>query len=235
MLRKNLLFLWFLLFLLPACSQETEPVVQYTTPKPETVFAENHVPGAQPPPREGRRAAEKKRTPANGPAEQLWGLMVIDGPTTWFFKYQGPADQIEGDKFAELAGSVHFAGGKPVWKTPTGWRTLPEDDPRNRRSDVRFGTVLTGSATDAPEVSVTKFPTREPLENYILQNVNRWCNQLGVPPRTKENLYTSLTEKQREEDRFVEVVKRKIDGRQAVLVHMKGYRQARRGPPFFGR
>lgn len=221
--------------LLAGCRDESPQIEQYTIPKDRDVFEANHVGDATYPGDEAANRATPTRTAAPRKAE-LQVAMIIDGPATWFFKYQGPPEDLSLEKYAEFLNSIHFRDGEPQWKLPEGWSQLPDDDPRNRGFVPRYATILTGGDDDAVEVAVTKLPTgTQPREEYILINVNRWRKLLGLKPTTAGKLYRTATGDAKNGGRIEEVVKRNIDGRTAVLVHLTGTLQPKGRPPFMGR
>lgn len=59
---------------------------------------------------------------------------------------------------------------KPTWTTPSAWKELPP-------SGMRAASFNTGSPE--VDVSVTTFPGPA---GGLLENVNRWRNQIGLPP-----------------------------------------------------
>lgn len=75
----------------------------------------------------------------------------------------------------EVAASNH----SPVhWTTPKGWKELAP-------TDLRAGNFLVTVGDKKAEVSIIPFPGKVGTE---LQNVNRWRNEIGLPPITGSEL-----------------------------------------------
>jgi len=153
-----------------ACSagcQRSEQIARYTVEKL--------------PPIEERAAAE----PTSGPSapreatDRTLAAIVPLGAKGWFFKITGPKDRVEGanEAFEAFLKSVKFdADGKPHWTLPDGWQEQPG-------SQIRYATLVLPGEGKPLEVSVTVLPKSEgDDEQYLLVNVNRWRNQLQLPP-----------------------------------------------------
>ena len=99
-----------------------------------------------------------------------------DGPATaWIYKLVGPADAVadEREKFDELVRST-VVSSSAKWTTPEGWTQQPG-------SGLRFATLVVDGSDPALEVSVTKLPLFGGRDDYLLQNINRWRGQVGLP------------------------------------------------------
>ncbi|HEY1191967.1 MAG TPA: hypothetical protein VGE74_30335, partial [Gemmata sp.] len=103
---------------------------------------------------------------------RLLGLMVPADNPVWFFKYNGPADELnkyEAD-FDKLAASVKMVGGEPEFTPPEGWKRGP-----GRDGFVKvFATVLTNDGKQ--EVSITQ------SGGGVETNLNRWVGMIGLQP-----------------------------------------------------
>ncbi len=106
---------------------------------------------------------------------RLLGLMVPAGDPTWFFKFSGPADQIEEfvADFDAIAASIKPApgGGVPDFALPAGWK----------RGGPRGGFVPVAETLNPPgggglEVTVTQSGGGVPA------NLGRWISQIGLQP-----------------------------------------------------
>jgi hypothetical protein len=117
----------------------------------------------------------------------MLAAIVPHGERVWFFKLVGPAAPVseQAGRFREFVGSIRFAdeAAAPEWKLPAGWSQQPS-------SGMRHATI----AIDAPgtplELSVT--PLRAAtgdFNDYVVQNVERWRQQLGLPPTSKVRLF----------------------------------------------
>ena len=128
--------------------------------------------------------------PAPPPANRMLAAMIPHETQAWFFKLVGPDETVAGQSpdFTAFVKSVRFAagGGKPAWTLPAGWIEAPG-------SDVRFATLKIATVSPPLEVSVTVLPLAEDLEGYTLSNVNRWRNQLQLPPFDKAQLNQEAT------------------------------------------
>lgn len=156
--------------------------------------------------------------------------MVPQQEQTWYFKMTGPEKAVEAEmeNFLRLVSSLKFdkAGGtQPSWELPEGWTEEPG-------SGMRFRTLKTGG--DEPqEVSVIPLDGDATDDDYLLQNINRWRGQLGLPPKSSKTLFTTNT-------RTDEARRETLAGRSVVLVNFVGHAQpsdmgGSGGPPFAGR
>jgi len=102
----------------------------------------------------------------------------------WFFKAMGPADSVAKHKasFDAIVQSVEFSEGTPRWKLPTGWT-------ERAGSDMRFAT-LSPAPPSTLELTVTQLPAATYNE---ADNINRWRNQLELPPLAAEELDAHVT------------------------------------------
>jgi hypothetical protein len=111
---------------------------------------------------------------------QMVAAIVLRGDKAWFFKATGPTALMKekAQAFTKFVGSVRFGTeGTPIWTLPDGWVQRPG-------SSLRFATIEMGAAPTALELSVMELPKHEDDASYLLANVNRWREQLGLPPTT---------------------------------------------------
>ncbi len=147
-----------------------EPIREYVVPKPEVVYAQNHVDSAA--------AKSPSATVGSQPVtDRLLGAVLPHGAQTWYFKMTGPtaavAKQVQ--KFRALIESVTFDdAGKPAWKLPEGWDEKPG-------SGQRVATIVANSDGQSLELSVIPMPTGGSAES-LLDNINRWRRQMGQAP-----------------------------------------------------
>jgi len=145
--------------------------------------------------------------PAAAPAagQRMLAAIVLRPDRAWFFKAVGPDARMaeHADGFRSLLRSVRFVDEKPQWTLPEGWR-------QKAGSGMRFATLEFGSADQAIELTVIPLgvPPGEPSA-YVLSNVNRWRQQLQLPPLAAEEL-----DKQTE--------KIELDGTTATAVDLRG-------------
>lgn len=84
---------------------------------------------------------------------------------------KGAASSLPDDTSSTAQQTVH-------WKAPDGWTELPPQE-------MRFAAFQVSS--EHPDVLMTVIPLG-PESRDLLANVNRWEQQLGLEPSTKENL-----------------------------------------------
>ena len=80
---------------------------------------------------------------------------------------------------------MHFAdeGATPEWKLPDGWRQQPG-------SGMRHATIEINTPKQPLELTVTPLKTGAgDFDDYVLANVDRWRQQLGLPPTSKARLF----------------------------------------------
>ena len=134
-----------------------EQIVMYRVPKPELVYRENHAPAP----------------------DRTLAAIILWQNTGWFFKLSGPnqlvADQF--DSFTQLIKSIRFkdeARGEPSWTTPETWQQQPP-------KDMRHATLLIPTPHDNLELTVIPLPIPPgDRKSYLLSNINRWRNELGL-------------------------------------------------------
>ena len=165
-------WLGLLLLLSGGCSQRDE-ITSYEVLKPEVVD-----PTLVSRPTSGGAAAKEQQT---------IGLIVVAGDTGWFFKLTGDPAAVEPryESFLEFAQSIEFSAGadpKPKWKLPEGWRELPG-------REMRFATIQIEADGRPLELSVIPLPkTSGDDQKYVLDNINRWRQQLQLSPISAEQL-----------------------------------------------
>jgi len=154
------------------CGQRSE-IERYTVAKP--------VPVEEP---ADPHAGLGIKPPAGEPTHRTLGAVVPRGDQGWFFKLTGPKDAVAGqtETFMTLLKSVRFDGdGKPEWNVPEGWQQRPGND-------IRYATLVLPAAPKPLELTVTVLPKQGDDAEYVLINVNRWRNQLSLPPLAAEAL-----------------------------------------------
>jgi hypothetical protein len=193
--------------------QRSEEITRYTIPKPQEIFARNHVdrPAESPAARPGGGMRPGESAAAD---QRLIGAIFPRSTRTWFFKLMGPdrvvQEQMEG--FLQLVGTVRFGDGEdsePTWTLPHGWEQTPG-------SGMRFATVwIDAGAAEPLELSVIPLPTAGSPNDVLLSNINRWRGQVGLEPTTFDQLFD-------ESDRFEETRKLTVNGIEATLVNVAG-------------
>ncbi len=154
------------------CSSE-EPIQRYKIPKPALLYAENHV-----------EKADAGATRSAGAVDQLLGAVLPHGTQTWYFKMTGPQAIVAKQEtaFRQLIASIRFAdaGARPQWTLPDDWRENPGVGPR-------LATLTVDVDGQTLEVSVIQLET-SPSPTSLLDNVNRWRQQMQLPAITEKDL-----------------------------------------------
>ena len=226
------------------CNREQEEISQYDVPKESAVYEENHVGDAKP-----RHGGDEAVDAKPLRKQRMLAAIVVAPAKFWFFKILGPNADVNAvtRDFAAFIATVSFpssslgTSGKPTWKLPQGWRQLPDDDPRNAPQSQfafrRAATILVDPKNDDLELAVSslKNPGPEQTEHFILINVNRWRDEMGLGERTPENLYDKPNDGNTET--VDEVLTHTVNGRKVVYVQFVGFPKPRRPGvgPFMGR
>jgi hypothetical protein len=110
--------------------------------------------------------------------ERMLGAIIENGPAMWFFKVQGLPETVAAHEaeFREFLKSLTFSSPeKAEWKLPDGWKEKPG-------GGMRFATLVI-PAQPPLDLSVISFPAMgKSAEERLLDNVNRWRNQLSLAP-----------------------------------------------------
>lgn len=155
--------------------------------------------------------AAPEDAPAVGAKVRMIGAIFPREDSLWFIKLSGPVAEVEtaATAVSKFVGSVRFPDDKAIsWTVPEGWKqdTKPHE--------MRYATFLIGSGAKPLELTVTKLPPQS-----VLDNVNRWRGQLGLPPVSEENM---------------ETVCKKLDvaGGPVFVMDMVGTQNGKGMPPF---
>jgi hypothetical protein len=127
--------------------------------------------------------------------------MTTSGSSTLFFKMRGNAALTESQKseFIKWVTAVCNSQGtnKPSqseamlppsanpqikWQTPEGWKEVPP-------SAMRYASLSVGANENKIDISVVTFPGDGGSDT---DNVNRWRQQIGLPPMSEASLATQL-------------------------------------------
>lgn len=184
----------FLAALLAGCSPEDQ-IVSYTVPKPPPVVRPQGMPTRPAPEADTRQPAG------------ILGAIVPRGRQVWFFKITGSPDNVAAQvaPFAEFLKGVTFDGAAPRWSLPAGWVERPGNQ-------FRLATlVIPGrEGTEPLELAISALPARDgDFQDYLLENVNRWRDQLGLAALSRAELPDATLELP-------------IDGGSAWLLSAKG-------------
>jgi hypothetical protein len=120
--------------------------------------------------------------------KRILAAMFIDGDKVWYFKSIGPADRLAPHKkeFQEFISSLKINGPKDTgpqretkgdlsWITPPTWENGGE-------RQMRHLTFYAGDASDPAEITVSTLGSKF---GDMLENINRWRAQVGLPPIAK--------------------------------------------------
>jgi hypothetical protein len=114
----------------------------------------------------------------------MLGLIIPAEGQVWFFKGMGPVARVDAKlaDFEKLVESIRFEDNRPTWTLPEGWSQQPGNQ-------FRFATLV----SDGLEVTVSSLPAPggAAKPDYILANLNRWRDQLALPPVSLEELEQS--------------------------------------------
>ena len=176
------------------CGQHDQ-IAHYTVTKPELI---DPTPQA------------KSKPPAAATEQQTLGLIVPVGDMGWFFKLTGSKDAVEPqyEAFLQFITSIKFSAepdAKPKWALPAGWKEK-ETPP----GGMRFATIQIAADGTPLELSVIPLPKAgAETQKYVLDNVNRWRNQLNLKPISADDLPASTKTLD-------------IDGHESTLVSLVG-------------
>lgn len=149
------------LLLLSGC-EKSERISIYSAPRHESLQSAEYL----------AEAAKRKPQPA-----RMLAAIVPHGQALWFFKLQGPPDEVEARvaEFQSLLKSLHFDSNKePDWVLPDTWKETPGNENRHA--------TLIVSESPPLEVSVTVLAKgSDDLTEQLLNNINRWRGQLDLP------------------------------------------------------
>jgi hypothetical protein len=116
----------------------------------------------------------------------LLGAMIPREKQVWFFKLDGPPEQMAGlrDAFDRFVKSIRFtnkAEDPITWTLPEGWQQEGGD------KQFRFATISTGGKSPL-KMSVIPLPRETRDADSTFRNVIRWRDQLGLDPIAQSEL-----------------------------------------------
>lgn len=156
----------FVLAVMAGCNAG-EQISHYSIPK-EKAIADRH--GIKPGEFQPQAVAEPAPT-------RMLAAIVPHADEDWFFKLTGAPDAVavQVPAFRTFVASVHFVRSLPKWELPAGWREEPG-------MAMRFATIRVPAGKQSLELTVVKLPKdTDDDEQYLLDNVNRWRGQVGLP------------------------------------------------------
>ncbi|MEE2990604.1 MAG: hypothetical protein VX715_08310 [Planctomycetota bacterium] len=158
----------------------------------------------------GRYTVERLKT------DRTLAVLVPDGKTAWYFKLTGPATRVADREqdFRSLVGSIQLvSNAPPEWKLPADWEQQPGEG-------MRYATLQYSKDGSPLELSVIPLPIGDvPIDQYVLQNVNRWRNELKLKPIEAADLVSQTEAVQ-------------VGDATATMVNLLGSRDNSRRPPF---
>lgn len=145
-------------------AEETE-IVTYTAPK------------------ETPRKPPEATAAVPGKPGRLWGVIVPRESEVWYFKLTGPIDDVKQrePELRDFIQKVEFTNELPAWKLPEGWT-------QRAGNDIRFATIVVPADPEPMELTVIKLPRNGPLDKLLLDNVNRWRDQITLPSLKQDEL-----------------------------------------------
>jgi len=136
--------------------------------------------------------------PAGGNQKRTLAAMAVHGDRVWFLKLMGPSTQVEKHRgeFDAFVASLKFNGPRDTipqremndglaWTKPAGWENGGSQDPNPMQVVPRVVTLFAGDPLDPAQVVVTKLGGMS--FGSILDNINRWRAQVGLPAVAKED------------------------------------------------
>lgn len=181
-------------------SQEETEIVTYTAPK------------------EAARNLPAAANEAPGKPGRLWGVIVPRETDVWYFKLIGPIKDVRENesKLGDFMQTIKFKEERPTWTLPEKWTQRPGNE-------IRFATILVPAEKEPLELTVIKLPRNGPLDKLLLDNVNRWRDQISLSALTPEQLPN-------------ETKRITVDGVESTLVSLEGVlKPSSMGRPPFAR
>jgi hypothetical protein len=157
------------------CHSE-ESVRQYRVPKPELLYAANHV---------AKQAdSSDRQSVAQAPTDRMLAAIVPRTEQTWYFKMTGPTAAVAAQEpaFRSLIESLKFdpEASQPSWTLPDTWE-------QRAGTGQRQATLVANAGGQELEVSISQLTTSSSPDS-TLDNVNRWRRQMGLTPITIDQL-----------------------------------------------
>ncbi|MFO0848714.1 MAG: hypothetical protein U0871_09190 [Gemmataceae bacterium] len=123
---------------------------------------------------------------ATGPdkVRLLGAIIPAAGGSSYFVKMTGTPEALEphAAAFEEFVKSVDVSSTPPKYTPPAGWKQGPA-------KAMRLVTFLVGDGDKPLEAYLS-----EPFAGSVLDNVNRWRNEVGAKPVTEAELPTAAKE-----------------------------------------
>jgi hypothetical protein len=166
--------------------QNTDKIETYTAPKDPPRGEIASAAGAIAP----APATSPNPAALTDPTDRMLVAIVPDGGQAWFFKVVGPLAAIDEQEKAitDFFATLQPAAGKPQpsWQLPAGWAEKPG-------AMLRLATIVIPTTDKPLELAVTSLNwSGQPVD--VLANVNRWRDQMQLPPIGEPQLGESLRE-----------------------------------------
>lgn len=138
--------------------------------------------------------------------QRMLGAIIPNDKEAWFFKLQGPDEEIaklESD-FLAFTKSVKIKDKKVEWTAPETWK-------KGEAGQFRFATYLIPHGKEKPfELAVSRLDAPQGVDDAYLQaNISRWRGQLSLDPIEKGDVSAVTT-------------KIEVDGGHALMVNFVG-------------
>ena len=134
----------------------------------------------------GKTATEPVTPPVAGAirSRTLGVIIPVNATSSRYIKFAGPVEKVTAQEvaFEAFVKSVRFedVGKAPTYTVPEGWTLNP---PR------QFVPVSFTVAAGTPQVTLS-----DEINGSLLENVNRWRKEVGLPAVTEADLGTSIVE-----------------------------------------
>jgi hypothetical protein len=115
---------------------------------------------------------------------RMLAAVVPHGDRTWYFKLTGPVQEI-GEHKEEFRRFVESSRFNDSPDQPLTWTSIPEGWQREHETKLRYATFRLGASGHSLELTVIPLDKES---GTLLDNINRWRKQLGLPPATEADL-----------------------------------------------
>lgn len=133
-------------------------------------------------PADNPAAASQAEPTAEGPAKvRLLGAIIPIKDGNWFVKFSGPTEVIDAHEkeFDAFVNSIRVADDPrkpPTYTAPSGWKEQPA-------RQMRLVTFAVDDKPNSPQVYIST-----PFGGSVLDNVNRWREEVGAKRATAAEL-----------------------------------------------
>jgi hypothetical protein len=115
---------------------------------------------------------------------RMVAAIVPRGDQTWYFKLTGPVQEVgeHKEEFRRFVESSRFSDSPDQ---PLTWTAVPEGWVRENEAKLRYATFRLGTSGHPMELTVIPLGKES---GSLLDNINRWRKQLGLPPVAEADL-----------------------------------------------